>query len=80
MKKVNLLSKTELKKVMGGGYPPDTPGGDAGYCHDRNKGHALCLEDGGSGNAIEYFFACCETNEDVLPYCPPNSAYTCVTM
>lgn len=79
MKKVNLLSKSELKKVTGGGPPPDTPGGDASYCQNKGKGHVLCLDDGGSsGGYQEYFYACCISNEEAQPYCPATSAYACI--
>ncbi len=62
MKKVNLLSKAELKNVMGRGLPPETPGGDPSYCQPR--GYIVCIAEGGSGEAHSYFYACCNSMAD----------------
>ena len=77
MKKVNLLSRAELKNVKGGGLPPDTPGGDDRYCQARGKGHVLCITESGMGVATELFYACCSTLADAQSYCPAGSTYTC---
>ncbi|KQC00603.1 hypothetical protein [Pedobacter sp. Hv1] len=75
MKKVNLLSKAELKKIMGGGVPPETPGGDPSYC--APKGYVICIANGGSGEANSYFYACCTSMAQAQAFCPSGSAYGC---
>jgi hypothetical protein len=77
MKKANLLSKAEMKQVKGGGYPPETPGGDDTYCQSRQKGHVVCITEGGSGTGTDYFYACCNTLADAQSFCPAGSAYGC---
>lgn len=75
MKKVNILSKAELKKVMGGGVPPETPGGDPSYC--LPKGYVVCIANGGSGEGHSYFYACCTSLAQAQSFCPSGSAYGC---
>ncbi|MEE1946896.1 hypothetical protein VRU48_17350 [Pedobacter sp. KR3-3] len=77
MKKVNQLSKAELKKVLGGGLPPETPGGDPSYCASRGKGYVICIDNGGSGDGHSYFYACCSSLAEAGMFCPSGSAYGC---
>ncbi|KQB99557.1 hypothetical protein [Pedobacter sp. Hv1] len=73
MKKLNLLSKTEMKKVFGGGYPPETPGGDPGTCAPR--GFITCATQ--TGPDIHYFYACCDSIADARAFCPQGWIYGC---
>lgn len=77
MKKSNLLSKAELKKIRGGGVPPETPGGDPSYCAAKGKGYVVCISEGGSGSGGSYFYACCTSMADAASFCPSGSAYGC---
>lgn len=75
MKKLNLLSKAEMKNVLGGGYPPETPGGDPSVC--APKGYISCEPSNGPGT--HYFYACCTTLAEAQSFCPSGSIYGCVT-
>lgn len=73
MKKKNLLSKAEMKNVLGGKLPPGDPGNPPclGY-------HIIC---GNNDDVISYNDVCCSTIAEAQTFCRGygyNGIYGCV--
>lgn len=64
MRKVNLLSKAELKKIIGGGLPPGDPGNPP--C---TAAYVVCgVQDGGM-ELIRFPTVCCTSLGDAESFC-----------
>lgn len=78
MKKVNLLSKADLKKIIGGVLPPGDPGNPP--CQDA---YVVCgIEDGG-WELINFPTVCCNSLGDAATFCRNQSytgTYQCVSL
>lgn len=78
MKKANLLSKADMKKIAGGGLPPGDPGNPP--CLDA---FVVCgVEDGGM-ELINFTTVCCETLADAEAFCRGQhytGTYQCLSL
>ena len=76
MKKTNLLSKNQLKKIIGGGLPPGDPGNPP--CLNA---YVVCGVEDGGWEVISFPTACCSSLGDAESFCRSHSysgTYQCL--
>ncbi|MCJ0743232.1 hypothetical protein [Pedobacter montanisoli] len=72
---MNLLSRAEMKKVMGGGSAePGDPGNSS--CEKDGKGYISCVSP--NGPSYDYPDMCCTSLAQAQSFCPSGWIYGCV--